>query len=77
MADLPRRVFSRGLTDGSHVRVFNVEQTQAEGWQIQEERDATVVRQVNYGDWHRVELAIHGFSVEAAQLTRRGWRNLN
>jgi hypothetical protein len=59
------------------VRVFNVEQTQAEGWQIQEERDATVVRQVNYGDWHRVELAIHGFSVEAAQLTRRGWRNLN
>jgi len=32
------------------------------------------VRQVTYGDWHRVELAIRGFSVEAWQLKQQGWR---
>jgi hypothetical protein len=77
MARLPQRVFSRGLTDGSHIRLFNVERAPSEGWRIREVRDAEVVRQVTYGDWHRVELAIRGFSVEAAQLTQRGWRNLN
>jgi hypothetical protein len=77
MTRLPQRVFSRGLTDGSHIRLFNVERAPSEGWRIREVRDAEVVRQVTYGDWHRVELAIRGFSVEAAQLTQRGWRNLN
>ena len=41
---------------------------------IREQRDAEVVRQVVYGDWHRVELAIRGFSAEAWQLKQRGWR---
>lgn len=67
-------VFSRGLTDGPHVRRFEVTRTAAPAWQVREERDAEVVRQVTYEDWHRVELAIRGFSVEAALLTRRGWR---
>jgi hypothetical protein len=29
---------------------------------------------VTYPDWHRVELAIRGFSAEASQLTQKGWR---
>src|SRR6186997_3664865 len=66
-------VFSRGLTDGSHVRRFNVERAPAEGWHVREERDAEV-KQVTYADWHRVELAIRGFSAEASQLTQKGWR---
>jgi hypothetical protein len=70
-------VFSRGLTDGAHVRRFDVERWPSEGWRIREERDAEVVRQVTCEDWHRVELAIRGFAAEAVQLTRRGWRNLN
>lgn len=69
-----QRVFSRGLTDGSHVRRFDVERTPDEGWRIREERDAKVVRQVTHGDWHRVELAIRGFSVAASELTKQGWR---
>ena len=66
-------VFSRGLTNGSHVRRFNVERAPAEGWRVREERDAEV-KQVTYADWHRVELAIRGFSAEASQLTQKGWR---
>ena len=69
----PLRVFSRGLTDGAHIRRFDVERAPAEGWRVREERD-DVVRQVTYVDWHRVELAIRGFTVEAAQLTQKGWR---
>jgi hypothetical protein len=70
-----RVVFSRGLTDGSHVRRLDVERAPAAGWHVREERDAQVVRHVTFEDWHRVELAIRGFSAEAAQLTRRGWRD--
>jgi hypothetical protein len=77
MKNLPRRVFSRGLTDGSHTRRLEIERAPDEGWRIREERDSEVVRQVTYGDWHRVELAIRGFSAEAAQLTQRGWRSFH
>jgi hypothetical protein len=72
-----QRVFSRGLTDGSHVRRFDVERSPNEGWRVREERDTKIVRQVTYGDWHRVELAIRGFSAEAVQLTQEGWRILH
>ena len=67
-------VFSSGLTDGSHTLRFDVDRTPNEGWRIREQRDAEVVRQVFYGDWHRVELAIRSFSAEAWQLKQRGWR---
>jgi len=70
----PQSVFSSGLTDGSHTLRFDVERTPNEGWRVREQRDAEVVRQVVYGDWHRVELAIRGFSAEAWQLKQRGWR---
>jgi len=70
-------VFSSRLTDGNHVRRFEVDREPSEGWRIREERDSEVVRQVIYGDWHRVELAIRGFAVEAAQLTRNGWRRMH
>jgi hypothetical protein len=72
-----QRVFSSRLTDGSHVLRFEVERAPSEGWRVREERDAKVVRQVTYEDWHRVELAIRGFAVEAAELTRQGWRRMH
>ena len=53
---------------------FDVERAPNEGWRIREQRDTEVVRQVVYGDWHRVELAIRGFSAEAWQLKQQGWR---
>ena len=74
MDNTSQRVFSRGLTDGSHTRRFDVERAPNEGWRVREQRDTEIVRQVVYGDWHRVELAIRGFSVEAWQLKQQGWR---
>ena len=72
-----QRVFSRGITDGSHIRRLDVERAPEQGWLIREERDAQIVRNVTYGDWHRVELAISGFSAEASELTKKGWRIFN
>ena len=60
MNNTAQSVFSSGLTDGSHTLRFDVERTPNEGWRVREQRDAEVVRQVVYGDWHRVELAIRG-----------------
>jgi len=74
MKNIVQRVYSRGLTDGSHTRQFVVERAPNEGWRVRDQRDAEVIRQVTYEDWHRVELAIRGFTAEAAQLTQRGWR---
>lgn len=77
MNNTAQRVFSRGLTDGSHTRQFVVDRSPNEGWRIRDSRDTEVLRQVTYEDWHRVELAIRGFTVEAVQLTRQGWRLFN
>ena len=74
MGSNSRHVFSRDLTDGSHHRRFAVERASDLGWSVREESDTEVIRQITYDDWHRVELAIRGFTVEAAELTRRGWR---
>ena len=73
MGSQPRRVFARDLTDGFHHRHFAVERASEVGWQVLEESETEVIRQITYDDWHRVELAIRGFSLEAAELKRRGW----
>jgi len=67
-----RAVFSLNLTDGAHQRRFAVERANL-GWHVRDETDAEVIRQVTFDDWHRVELAIRSFTVEAEQLTRLGW----
>lgn len=69
-----RAVFAREVTNGSHTRQFEVNLVGAEGWCVRERRDGTVVRQVVYDDWHRVELQMSGFVAEAAQLVHQGWR---
>ena len=33
----------------------------ADGWTLREERDASLVKQVTYHDWHRVERALTAF----------------
>ena len=70
---MTKLVFSSGLTDGSHVRRFNVERAPAEGWHVREERDAEV-KQVTYADWHRVERARMTFTREVQELRQAGWR---
>jgi len=73
MSSTLKPVFSLNLTDGEHHRHFAVERAPNQGWRIRDESDAEVIRQVTFDDWHRVELAITGFSAEAAILSRHGW----
>jgi hypothetical protein len=42
------------------------------GWDVREERDSRVVRQITYRDWHRVERVMQAFELEqAAYSTNR------
>ena len=42
------------------------------GWEVREERDSRVVRQITYRDWHRVERVMQAFELEqAAYSTNR------
>jgi hypothetical protein len=74
MSRRDRTMFARELTDGSRTRQFEVNEVGAEGWCVRERRDGTVVRQVIYDDWHRVELQMSRFAAEASQLAHQGWR---
>lgn len=40
-----------------------------QGWQIQEERDSTIVKHAHYGDWHRVERALQALEMARLQST--------
>ena len=71
----PSRLFSRHLQLGSHSRFFNVDVEPGVGWLVYERTDDQPVRQRTYDDWHRVELAMSRFAIEASQLTREGWRD--
>lgn len=43
------------------------------GWEVREEHDHRIVRQVCYTDWHRVERAVSVFKRQAFELERQGW----
>jgi hypothetical protein len=71
-----RNMFARELTDGTQTRRLEVNEAGGEGWCVREHRDGTVVRQVIYDDWHRVELQMSAFAAEAAQLAQQGWKRI-
>ena len=73
MAQVSSRMFSRRLQHGGHSLHFSVDVARGAGWHVHEERDDVPVRQRTYDDWHRVELAMSRFAIEASQLTRDGW----
>jgi hypothetical protein len=66
-------MFTKTLTQDGHVRQYLISDVGHEGWEVREERDARVVRQAFYTDWHRVERALAAFSNEVATLEERGW----
>ena len=67
------RVLSKRLSFGAHTCTFTVEMTPGAGWQVRYEHDAKPTYQKRYDDWHRVEIAISRFAIEAARLTQEGW----
>lgn len=59
----------RELTSDSHVHRLVII-ADADGWDVREEEDATVVHRT---DWHRVESDVRLFDIRAAGLTSGGW----
>ena len=74
MARVTSRLFSRRLQQGEHSLQFSVDVNPVAGWQVHEERDETPILQRTYDDWHRVELAMSRFAIEASRLLREGWQ---
>jgi hypothetical protein len=73
MAQGQSNVYAKHLSQGEHSRDFTVLLDPGVGWLVRDERDAQPVRTKTYDDWHRVELAITRFALEAARLKREGW----
>lgn len=66
-------MFAKSLKHSGHIRRFVVRDTGATGWEVREEQDDQILRQVRYNDWHRVERALAVFSLEVSNLERQGW----
>ena len=64
--------FSKSLRFLEQTRRYSIVTTQS-GWEVREERDSKVVRQVQYHDWHRVERARRSFAIKQRELTDEGW----
>jgi hypothetical protein len=66
------RMFAKELTHGGHTRRFTIDES-VEGWEVRVEQDSTVIRRVQYTDWHRVERALLGLVREVSDLEDGGW----
>lgn len=56
---------TREHRDAGLVKRFIVTRS-AVGWEVREEHDSRVVRQVQYTDWHRVERALQAFDQQGS-----------
>jgi len=68
-------MFAKELHNDGHIRRFSIRENGRDGWDVREEQDDRVLRQVSYSDWHRVERALNSFRVQIGQLEDRGWRS--
>lgn len=68
--------FVKHIQNQDHTRRYSIATTEA-GWEVREERDSEVVKQVRYFDWHRVERARHSIVVELQELREKGWREVS
>ncbi len=67
-------MFAKELRKDDHVKRFLIQEKGFEGWEIRVEQDDEVLRRTCYTDWHRVERAMHGFSLQINELQDTGWR---
>jgi hypothetical protein len=68
----PMFSFVKRLRNADHIRRYSIVPT-GSGWEVREEQDSRVVRQVHYTDWHRVERARRAFTLEVSNLREQGW----
>jgi hypothetical protein len=66
-------MFLRLLEHGGRTRRFLIASRESGGWDVREEADRHIVRQVHYDDWHRVERARTAFSQRVLTLQEEGW----
>ena len=66
-------MFSKRLEHKGRTRGFLVASRAAGGWDVLEEMDRRVVREVHYDDWHRVERTLHVFARRVQILENEGW----
>ena len=66
-------MFSKELRFAGHVKRFLISGMGQDGWEVREEQDERVVKQVRYTDWHRVERALGMFNLEIGALENQGW----
>ena len=64
--------FDKRLRFQDTTRRFAILPT-ATGWEVREERDSQVVKQVQLQDWHRVERARRTITIELKKLQEKGW----
>jgi hypothetical protein len=60
-------MLTREYRSEGHVNRFTITKGRT-GWDIREERDDTVVKRVNYSDWHRVERAMQVFELKTSEV---------
>ena len=68
--------FDKSLRYQENTRRYSIATTDT-GWEVREERDSKVVRQVHYQDWHRVERARRTIAHELDVLQRQGWSEVS
>lgn len=65
-------MYAAALRKQLQVRRFSIRHIRP-GWEVRDENDSGVLKQVIYKDWHRVERAIAMFEQEKAVLQAAGW----
>ncbi len=64
----------REYSEAGRMHRVTVTKHREGGWDVREERDAQLLRETRYTDWHRVERAVSKMTSEASELERSGWR---
>jgi hypothetical protein len=67
-------MFAKELKQAGHTKRFTISQAGAEGWEVREEQDSHILRQVFYQDWHRVERAAQIMAMRVSELQENGWQ---
>jgi hypothetical protein len=65
-------LFVKQLKQAGRMIRFSILPAQG-GWELREESDSEILRQVQVTDWHRVERARDMFSLKALSLQDNGW----
>ena len=64
-------MLTKEFAHAGHIDRFTVTRSEI-GWDVREERDNRLVRQINYQDWHRVERAMQVFELARRDVVVSG-----